>query len=133
MTDEIHSFSFPKKEKLTHKKIIGRLFEEGKFVKSYPFKIIYLPNESETHQVAFAVPKRNIKLAVARNKIKRRLREAYRLNKHLLDNSGNSTKLAMVVLYHGKNIPNYHEIASKLVKLLNEIVTKTNQNNKNGG
>ena len=53
----------------------------------YPLRLIYLPCDKKRishHQVLFSVPKKKIKHAVDRNAIKRKIREAYRLHKHLL-------------------------------------------------
>ena len=63
---------------------------EGKHVKSFPLRLIYSPLNHDGEfpiKVGFSVPKRNVKLAVDRNRIKRLMREVYRKNKHLfLDN-----------------------------------------------
>src|SRR5690606_26144620 len=78
---------FPKSERLSSKKNIKELFSRGSSFHLYPFKVIYLPNpnpqpDTSLIQVLFTVPKRNHKRAVDRNKIKRRLKEAYRRNKN---------------------------------------------------
>ncbi len=75
---------------------------------------------NETHQAAFAVPKRNFKLAVTRNKIKRQLREAYRLNKHVLTDV-NGEKFALLILYIGKDNPEFDKLNASLQVLLNKI------------
>src|SRR5690606_30506256 len=78
---------FPKSERLSSKKTIKELFEKGSSFHLYPLKVVYLPNPSnevQTHQVLFAVPKKFLSRAVDRNKIKRRLKEAYRLHKALI-------------------------------------------------
>jgi ribonuclease P protein component len=127
MTIETPKNSFPKAEKLTHQRIIGRLFEEGRFVKAYPFKILYLPNEQQIHQVAIGVPKRKIKLAVDRNKAKRRMREVYRLHKQQLF-AAKLPPMAMMLLYHGNCIPSYALVEKKLVLLLQELINKESKN-----
>ncbi|MCA6380800.1 MAG: ribonuclease P protein component [Cytophagales bacterium] len=80
-------FTFKKEEKLTSEKWIKELFEKGSSFYLSPLKVIYLlhPNQDLPNQVLISVPARNFKRAVDRNRIKRQLREAYRLHKHQLD------------------------------------------------
>ena len=84
---DIPSQKFPKQERLTSKKTIEELFSKGSSVFVYPFRLIYLHKLSDTSQaytfppVLFSVSKKHFKKAVDRNLIKRRMREAYRLNK----------------------------------------------------
>lgn len=112
------SFRFPNSEKLKNKKTIDLLFEKGKTVSNFPLKLFYLPlNEGQYHQVAFAVPKRNFKLAVSRNRIKRQMREAYRLHKHLLSHN-NGKKFALLFLYISKDKPQYAQLDSSIRALL---------------
>lgn len=81
-------FSFSKSEKLTSKKLIQSVFRKGETFYTYPLKIFFLslpPNEApQKIQVLVSVPKRHFKKAVTRNKIKRQLREVFRLNKPVL-------------------------------------------------
>jgi ribonuclease P protein component len=82
-------FSFGKDERLSKEKWIKELFEKGSSFYFHPFKVLYLPHpdaSSPKNQVMFSVPKRMFKRAVDRNAIKRRLREAWRLNKNLFNN-----------------------------------------------
>jgi ribonuclease P protein component len=82
-------FGFSKKERLCSKKSIDTIFAEGRSVFSYPIKAAYtietiIENEPPS-QVLFVVPKKKFKRAVHRNAIRRRMREAFRLNKQLLN------------------------------------------------
>jgi len=80
-------FSFRKDEILRKKKLIDRLFAEGKPFFAYPFKILWLPTDIDSGfpaQILITVTKRTFRLAVDRNRIRRQIRELYRLNKHEL-------------------------------------------------
>ena len=119
--------SFPKKERLKSKKLFEQVFQDGKSLKQYPLKLIYLRaelTEDVKCQAGMAVPKRRIRKAVKRNRIKRLMREAYRLNKEPIFNKmlGN---YALLFLYLGKEDPEYSEVEGSiktlLFRFLNEI------------
>ncbi len=98
-------FTFSKQEKLKHKKLIETLFSEGKSVTVFPLRIVFLENDHDGNkllQVGFSVPKRLIKKAVDRNRIKRQLREVYRLNKKEFYKSINKKYIMMVVFMDDK-------------------------------
>jgi ribonuclease P protein component len=114
-----HTFS--KNEKLKSRKTIQQLFEEGLSEKKYPLRLLYLYIPDGTHhQAAFAVPKRNFKRAVDRNRIKRQLREAYRVQKHLLP-ANKGTKFALLFLYLGKDKPGYEQLEKAVRSLLKKL------------
>jgi ribonuclease P protein component len=115
------NLSFGKNEKLKSRKAIEALFVEGISIKKYPVKLLFLPSENlENTQATFAVPKRNFKLAVTRNRIKRQMREAYRLHKHLLSKESDR-RFALVFLYIGKDKSQYAQIETSLVMLLKKL------------
>lgn len=115
------NFRFPKSEKLKSKKAIELLFTEGKSLTKYPIKVFYLPIENkEKTQAGFAVPKRNFKNAVDRNRIKRQLREAYRLQKHLLKNEAD-LNFTLFFLYIGKEKLSYSTIETSFTALIKKI------------
>ena len=116
-------FRFPKSEKLKSRKTIELLFTEGKSLTKFPIKVFYLPIEhTEKTRAGFAVPKRNFKNAVDRNRIKRQLREAYRLQKHLLKKDSDS-KFALFFLYLGKDKMPYTPIEKSMISLIEKINT----------
>ena len=78
---EDSSCKFPKEEKLTSIIRIQEIFDKGTVLFIHPLKIYYLPNDCPYNRVLITVPKRLHKKAVSRNLLKRRIREAYRLNK----------------------------------------------------
>jgi ribonuclease P protein component len=84
--------------------LIEQLFEKGKMVRDlYPLRLIYIPCDKKMiahHQVLFSVPKKKVKRAVDRNTIKRKMKEAYRLHKHLLiSHPDNLTHFLLAFIY----------------------------------
>lgn len=123
MKEKQTSFSFPKAEKLKSKKLIEKLFTEGKNVTNFPLKLIYVENSTGKDvpiKTGVTVPKRKFKKAVDRNRIKRLLREAYRLNKHIIFNNieGN---YALLILYLGNEMPQYGQIEKSMVGALTKL------------
>lgn len=118
--------SFGKQEKLKNKVLIDRLFAEGKSLKKYPLRLIYisLPNGSqECHKTGVSVPKRNHKKAVDRIHLKRLMREAFRKNKYLVINSL-SSKYAFMFMYTGREKVSYSRIFKAVEELLKNLVEK---------
>ena len=100
-------FSFGKKDKLKSKKLIEKLFSEGKSVSSYPLRLVYLEahfEEDILSKTGVSVSKRHFKKAVDRNRIKRLMRESFRLNRARYFNNI-STQYAFMILYIGNEKP----------------------------
>jgi ribonuclease P protein component len=107
------SFSFPKSERLYKKKAIQELFDKGSSFYIYPFRVYFMQSSDQSaHQVIFSVSKRNFKRAVDRNLIKRRMREAFRLNKAGIPGT---SKLQMAYIYTAKEILLFDQIQEKTV------------------
>lgn len=123
-------YSFPSTERLKSKKIIGRLFNrEGQTCARYPIRLIWLttplPHPEVTVQLAVSVPKRQFKRAVHRNRIKRLLREAYRLQKpDLCAALPEGQQYAVMALYTGKHEPTFAEVQDALHDCLTHFVHK---------
>ena len=120
--------TFPTIEKLKSKKLLDELFTSGKKLNEYPIKLVYKQLNFEDEVIVktgVSVPKRNFKKAVDRNRIKRLLREGYRLNKYII-HGGLNEKYVCMFLYLGKEMPDFDTINSKIVRLLNKLVEKEN-------
>lgn len=79
-------FTFTKEERVTGKKRIETLFATGSSFIAYPFKVVFLETENPSRyamSMLVTIPKKRIKSAVNRNRMKRLTREAFRLNKYL--------------------------------------------------
>ena len=122
-------YSYNKFEKLKSKKLIEQLFLEGKTVTHYPLRLTFIET-SFVNDVKFkagvSVSKRNFKKAVDRNKIKRLLREAYRLNKSMIFNNI-TTQNAFMILYLGNEIPNFKDLEIKMKQLFEKYLTKVSK------
>ena len=119
-------FTFNKKEKLKSQKLIEKLFDEGKSVTVFPLRMLYLKtthHDGSTIKTGVSVSKRNFKKAVQRNRIKRLLREAYRLNKPEYFNNI-TTSYALMILYIGKEATDFDSINANLKLLLSAFLEK---------
>ena len=121
-------YGFAKSERLCNKKDIELLLKEAKTFKAFPISARYLWTDSEGKfyaQVLISVPKRNFKRAVKRNLLKRRIREAYRLNKKILYDIPfpDNKKLLISFVYNDKELADFNAIQSKIILTLQHIVT----------
>ena len=121
------NFKYSKKDKLKSKKLIEQLFTEGKAVTAFPLKLIYLKTEFEDGsqlKTGVSVSKRLHKTAVSRNRIKRLLREAYRLNKPRYFNNS-SASFAFMILYLSKDGTTFDKLNDSMKLLFRKFTDKT--------
>ena len=123
------TYTFQKSERLKSRKVIQRLFKEGRSFSHYPFRLVWLflgESEEENFPVKFAVsvPKRHFRKATGRNRIKRQVREAYRLHKHVLYKGLKETEptLAFMVIFTGKEVFATKELNDKMRQMIRRFL-----------
>ncbi|MGN6530970.1 MAG: ribonuclease P protein component [Ginsengibacter sp.] len=111
-------FTLSSNERLKSRKTIQRLFKEGTSFSNFPFRIIYVEVEDSNKglQAGFTVSSKNFKRAVDRNRIKRLMRESYRLQKNELKDFliENHKSLAVFFVYTGAEVPGYDLVFMKI-------------------
>ncbi len=120
-------YSLPKSERLHAEKSIKELFEKGSSFFLYPFKVMFWVEEGfeeSPNQVLFSVSKKKIKKATGRNYIKRRLKEAYRLNKSLLPPAG----LLLGFVFVGEARMSFAELEPKMKLVLQKLPNELSKN-----
>ena len=122
---------FGKAEKLKSRKVVEELFARGKSLNVFPIRISYkflpLPADEKTVlQVGVSVSKRNFKRAVDRNRIKRLLRETYRLQKReLIEVLKVQRRIGYVFfIYTDKQMPQYPIVFDTMSKCLEVLKRK---------
>ncbi|MCC7245541.1 MAG: ribonuclease P protein component [Saprospiraceae bacterium] len=118
--------SFSREECLKSRKVIGSLFKGGQSFLAYPFRVVWCEmeggGEGPPVQLAISVPKRFFKTAVQRNRLKRRIREAYRLKKNdfypLVQSACPDKQIGMMLMLVAKEETDYKTIEAGISKLL---------------
>ena len=120
--------SFSKEERLIHQKNVKKLFQEGVSLLSYPCRLIYSPYSycqlNTLPRILFSVSKRKIKLSVKRNKIKRRMKESYRLNRQFLIKRNSilhKTPKFIAIMYISTELESHHSIKRSFFRLFQKI------------
>ena len=114
-------FSFSKEQRLRQRQTIETLSSRGSSLFKYPLKAYWLPGETSLSRYAIAVPKKNFKRAVKRNLLKRRIREAIRLNQTECLGSFAGDYL---LVYIAKDICTYDVIADAVREILSKSAAK---------
>ena len=141
-------YSLPQSERINSKKQIDRLFRGGgsKAMTASPLRMVYMADSRQTDsqpsdghqpmaQMMVSVPKRYFKRAVKRNYVKRQVREAYRLNKHILVNhltQKADKTVSLCFIWTSDWLLPTAEVMKRMANLLTRLVEKLSANdNKN--
>jgi ribonuclease P protein component len=118
--------TFDKSERLCSTKIISGLFENGNIFHTSLFKVVWSKSPvilTHPAQITFSVSKRGFRLAVTRNLIKRRMREAYRKNKFLLYEflKSENKQIVLVVIMKGDTVKDFTAIEISIIEMLKKL------------
>ena len=121
-------FTFPKEEHLCRKKLIEELFgKQGSSFGVYPLRIVWIKSDAPTTappQVLISVSKRTFKRAVDRNRLKRLIREAYRLNKYRLVEQPTGHQVALLgIIFTGKEKSPLALVERKLISAIQRLIS----------
>jgi ribonuclease P protein component len=116
------TYTLSKDQKLKSKKQIDALFVQGKQFLVFPIKVVYAsqPNNSGV-QIGVSASKRYFKKAVDRNRIKRLLREAYRLQQHIILPVAEQQNIQVFFLYIDKVLPTQQVLHKKMKLVLQKL------------
>ena len=127
MVSSVKPNSFPAFERIKSRKLFDALFESGNALKQYPIRMVWMETpytKGHALKMAVSVPKRFMHDAVHRNRMKRLVRESYRLNKQVLtqvvDNAQKS--LAILFIVQSKTPLTFAETQEKIILLLQRLI-----------
>ena len=127
-------YTLGKNEKLKSTKTIEQLFKQGKSFSVFPFRIIYIATNSSPAyisasplQTAFSVSKKYFKKATDRNRIKRLMREGWRLQKNTLQDEMAGHNMAVFIIYTGNELPEYKLVFEKITAIIKRLIKICNE------
>lgn len=114
--------TFPKSERLCGDQVLDRLYKEGRRFVVWPIRVTYMPITDAPSEVLVWAPKSLFKRAVDRNRLRRQMREAYRLNKQVLLKA--SKRYYLAFNYIDKEMQSYKLINKSIAKILYRLANK---------
>jgi ribonuclease P protein component len=121
--------TFSKTERLCSQVLIERLVEKGKSFNSFPFRITWMEiaESSSPIKIVISVPKRIVKKAVERNKIKRQIREVYRKEKQKCYDLLGDKKILLMLVYTSKTKMEFKVLEEKIIEALQRLNKTVNR------
>jgi ribonuclease P protein component len=120
-------FEFPKKQKLCSETVIKDMFYNGKSFTTSALRLVWKVDNNQDEVAVksiIVVPKKKIRLAVKRNIIRRRMKEAYRLHKIELENmlKNKELHLSIAIIYQKENILPYKTMEEEIKLILERLI-----------
>lgn len=126
-------FTLGKDERAFGQTLTSKLFEGGcsKSMAMYPIRMVYMKTDLEEKEkkarILISVPKRMLHHAVDRNRVKRQIREAFRKNKHIVNDKiaeTNKEDVVIAFIWTDRNLHSSNEVEGKIIKLLRRLEEK---------
>lgn len=117
--------SFPKSEKLCGKLVVDQLYKLGNRFVAWPLRVSYIISPDNANRILIWAPKSLFRHAVDRNRLRRQMREAYRLNKEILFHS--EVKYHIAINYIDKSMQDFHVISKAMKKALKKLDQLSNE------
>ena len=134
--DKIERETYLKVERVSGKTRIETIFASGNAFLTCPFRVVYYNHDAgtsrKTNALLISIPKKRLKRAVDRNRMKRLVREAYRLNRSYIDLSSlsNDSNVDIALIYVADKVLPYHIVEKSLIRLLREISKRLSMSHK---
>ncbi|MFM7822893.1 MAG: ribonuclease P protein component [Bacteroidota bacterium] len=125
------SYRFPKSSRLYLRKEISDLFNQGQLMRVMPFLayVKRLPFDGSLVRLVISVPKRRLKMASDRNRVKRLVRESYRLNlPHFLSKLNPAETIHLAVVFQGNKVPDFKTVSAKIILTLQRLTGNHEEN-----
>jgi ribonuclease P protein component len=133
----VSTLRFPKSERLCSRRDIQMLFREGKRIFQPPLQLIWSLRDNDNLertqeiQIMVSVPKRFFRRAHQRNRIKRQLREAWRIHrsslfekKEALSSTGQTKRLHIAFVYQSDQNPGWQPLCGAMENAIRTLVKK---------
>ena len=126
-------YTFSASERLKSRKQIGLVFNQGRHVNLPPLRTSWILEKGiggEPLQAGVGASGKYFKKATDRNRIKRLLREAWRLQKSQLKNllKAREMKLSVFLIYNGRELPEHQQVMEKVKEVIDRLTHIVNEN-----
>ena len=128
MTQTSHPYSLKRDEHLKSRKAIGAVFQRSCEVRANPIRLIYTAEKADafSFEVGFAAPKKIHHFAVDRNRNKRLMHEAFRLNRSILTDAlaDCPVRLLFMIVAQNSSPMTFSEVEGRVKQILTRLAEK---------